>query len=76
MDDVDTDEIDSSDLFNVLPNNDEADDDDELQRPDAGMNVIIQQAETIERRWRLYDNTNPRGRGTSRSTFYAEKTKL
>lgn len=49
-DDVDTDEMDRSDLFHVLPDNDEADDDDEQQRPDAGMIVIIQQAKTIERR--------------------------
>ena len=75
LDDVDTDEMDRSDLFQVLPDNDESDDDDELQCPDAEINVIIQQAKYIEKRWRLSDNTNLRGRGTSRSTYYAGKNK-
>lgn len=67
LDDVDTNKMDRSDLFYVLPVN-ELDDDDELQRPDAGINVIIHKAKTIEKRWRFYDNTNLKGRGTSRST--------
>ena len=72
LDDVNTDDV---DLFHVLPDDEESDDDDEPQRPDAEINDIIQHAKYIETRWRLSGNTNLRGRGTSRSTYYVGKNK-
>ena len=43
LDDVDTDEMDRSDLFHELPDNDESDDENDPQCPDAEINVIIQE---------------------------------
>lgn len=63
-------------IFHFLPDNEDSEDEEEKGCNDAEIRLIIKEARRIERRWRTAcNNTNLRGRGTSRSTYFAEKKK-
>lgn len=74
-DDNDFEDTVGANIFHLLPD-DGSDDEEEKGCSDENIEVIIQEAQRIEKRWRAAENnTNLRGRGTSRSTYYALKKK-
>ena len=74
-DDSVIDDFDSDDIYHMLPNEEESDDEEETRCADAKIRIMLKVAKKIEKRWRTENNTNLRGRGTSRSTFYVQQNK-
>ena len=76
-DDADIEDSVDENIFHFLPDNEESDDEEEKGSCEAEIQVIIKKAKMIEKPWRVAsNNTYLRGRGTSRSTYFAEKKKL
>jgi hypothetical protein len=66
----------SDDVFYMLPNSENSDDGEEYQCSDEVIENMMNEAKTIEKRWRTDNNTNLRGRGTIRSIYFAAKNKV
>jgi hypothetical protein len=74
-DDSVVDDFDSDNTYHMLPSEEESDNEEEAQCADTKIKIMLKVANKIEKRWRTENNTNLRGRGTSRSTFYVQQNK-